>query len=64
MFFGQFRLLLWSGMVTALYSRDLPLSPSNITEGHLLKAEWLIVDKTSVGSNARAERDFFGWFTA
>ena len=57
-FFGQFKLLLWSG--TTSRCRNLLLSPENFAQGRLMKVECLIADETSFRSPDRVERDILG----
>ena len=58
MFFGQLRPRLWLG--ATLRCRNPLLSPSNFTQVHLRKLEWLVTDVTAVGSPDRAERGILG----
>ena len=36
------------------------MNPNNVSQGHLLKIEWLVANVTPVGSPARAEHDVLG----
>ena len=40
------------------------MSSNNVTLGHLVKIEWLVVDVTAVGSLDRAERAILGLIVA
>ena len=59
------------GRGATLQYRNPHLSPSNFTQGHLMKIEWLVIDVTAVRCSDRAEpavwavvsaRLFFGQF--
>ena len=36
------------------------LSPNNLTQGHLMKIEWLVANVAAVGSPDRVERSILG----
>ena len=48
------------GRWAILWCRNLLLSPTNLTQGNLLKIEWLITNVTAVECPDRAERAILG----